>query len=273
MKKSIEYQQGKIIYYDEGSGNVIILLHGYLETSDVWRDFIPGLAENFRVISIDLPGHGESGVLGEEHSMEFMADAVLAVMNKEGIEKAMLTGHSMGGYVALAFVEKYPESLFAYCLFHSHPFADTEEIIDNRKREIRVVESGKKDLIYPVNIPKMFADFNTDRFKQQLEHNKKTASAIPAEGIIAVLKGMISRPSRIEILGKGDVPMLMILGRYDNYIPYDEVKNRIKLPDNAEMLVLEKSGHLGFIEEREKSQQAIIDFYNKQLEKNKTWKL
>lgn len=268
MEKNIDYKQGKIRYYDEGSGNVIILLHGYLETSDIWRDFIPGLADYFRLISIDLPGHGESDVFGEQHSMEFMADAVLAVMNEEAIEKAVMTGHSMGGYVALAFVEKYPERLFAYCLFHSHPFADTDEIIANRKREIRVVESGKKDLIYPVNIPKMFADFNTDRFKQQLEHNKKIASAIPAEGIIAVLKGMISRPSRLEILEKGDIPLLMILGEHDNYIPFEEVMDGIKLPRNSELLVLGKSGHLGFIEEREKSQKAIIDFYNKQLEKN-----
>ncbi|MEA1887609.1 MAG: alpha/beta hydrolase [Bacteroidota bacterium] len=266
MKKTIDYQKGKIGYYDEGSGNVIIFLHGYLETSDVWRGFIPGLAERFRVISIDLPGHGGSGVFGEQHSMDFMADAVLAVMNEEGIAKAMLTGHSMGGYVTLAFVEKYPERLSAYCLFHSHPFDDTEEIIANRKREIRVVESGKKDVIYPVNIPKMFADFNTNRFKDQLEHNKEIASAIPADGIIAVLKGMISRPSRIEILEKGDIPLLMILGKHDNYIPFNEVKDMIKLPANDEMLVLEKSGHLGFIEEKEKSQQAIINFYNKNLE-------
>jgi len=265
VKKSIDFNGGKIIYYDNGDGDAIILLHGYLESSEVWDNFVPDLAEKFRVIAIDLPGHGESGVFGNEHSMEFMADVVIAVMNEEGIEKVMLTGHSMGGYAALAFVEKYPSRLNAYCLFHSHPFADTDEIIINRKREIRVVKSGKKDIIYPVNIPKMFADFNTEKFSAQLDRNKEIASVIPAEGIIAVINGMISRPSRIDILEKGEIPLLMIFGMHDNYIPFGEVKDRITLPENAEILVLEKSGHLGFIEEKEKSQKAIIRFYNKQL--------
>ncbi|MBN1388857.1 MAG: alpha/beta hydrolase [Bacteroidales bacterium] len=265
MIKSINYLQGNIGYYDRGEGDVIILLHGYLESSEVWENFIPGLAESFRVISIDLPGHGRSGLFGDNHSMDFMADTVMAVMNNEGIEKAMLIGHSMGGYVSLAFIEKYPSRIYAYCLFHSHPFADTDEIIANRKREKRVVESGKKDVIYPVNIPRMFADCNTEKYYKEMEHHKEIASEISADGIIVALNGMISRPSRIKVLEKGDVPLLMILGKHDNYIPFGEVRDNIKLPFNAEIIVLEKSGHLGFVEEKEKSQEAVISFYNKHL--------
>lgn len=265
MKKSINYRQGKIGYFDNGKGDVIILLHGYLESSEIWEDFLPGLVESFRIIAIDLPGHGRSSVFGESHSMDFMADTVMAVMNKEGIEKAMLTGHSMGGYVTLAFVEKYPSRLHAYCLFHSHPFADTDEIIANRIREREIVESGKKDIIYPVNVPRMFADLNKEKYFEELERHKKIASKIPADGIIAVLNGMIGRPARIDILEKGDIPLLLILGKHDNYIPFQLVRDNIKLPDNSEILLLEESGHLGFVEEKEESQRAIINFYNKYL--------
>ena len=265
MKKSTSFRQGKIEYYDRGEGPVIVLLHGYLESSEVWENFIPGLAESFRIIAIDLPGHGGSSVFGDNHSMDFMADAVTEVMNNEGIEKAMLIGHSMGGYVALAFVEKYQLRLHAYCLFHSHPFADTDEIITNRERERRVVESGKKDVIYPVNIPRMFADFNVERYYRELERHKAIASEISAKGIIAAINGMISRPSRIKILERGDIPLLIILGRHDSYIPYHVVRNIIQMPGNAEILVLEKSGHLGFVEEKENSQEAITNFFNKQL--------
>ncbi|MBS0011282.1 MAG: alpha/beta hydrolase [Bacteroidales bacterium] len=265
MTKNIDYKQGEIWYRDEGEGDVIILLHGYLESSEIWDGFAAGLAASYRTIAIDLPGHGKSGVFGDEHTMDFMAETVKAVMDAEGLDKAMLTGHSMGGYVALAFVEKYPHRLYGYCLFHSHPFADTDELIDNRKREIKIVESGKKDIIYPVNIPRMFADFNTEKFTEAVEHNKLIASGISAEGIIAVLNGMISRPSRLDILEQGEVPLLFIAGKHDNYIPFEEVKNRIRIPANGEMLVLEKSGHMGFVEEKEKTLKAIMNFCQKQL--------
>ncbi len=265
MKKSISFRKGKIGYYDKGEGAAIVLLHGYLESSEVWLSFIPGLAESFRVIAIDLPGHGRSSVFGDNHSMDFMADAVTEVLNNEGIEKTMLIGHSMGGYVALAFLEKYQSRLHAYCLFHSHPFADTDEIIANREREKRIVESGKKDVIYPVNISRMFADFNKERYYEELERHQKIASEIPAEGIIAALNGMISRPSRIKILEQGDIPLLMIFGKHDNYIPYQVIRNKIQLPWNAKIIVLDTSGHLGFVEEKKNSLKAITDFYNKQL--------
>jgi len=265
VKKRIKFREGEIVYYDKGKGNLIILLHGYLETSQVWDELSGGLSAGYRTIAVDLPGHGESSVYGSEHSMDFMAEAVRAVMDAEGIEKAMLTGHSMGGYVVLAFLEKYPHRLHAYCLFHSHPFADTDEVIANRKREIKIVESGKKAIIYPVNIPRMFADFNTGKFKEAVERNKDIASGIAEEGIIAVLNGMISRPSRLDILEKGEAPLLFIVGKHDNYIPFEEVKNKIKIPANSEILVLENSGHMGFVEEKEVSLEAIMKFYQRQL--------
>ena len=263
IRKEASFEDGIINYYDKGTGPAIIFLHGYLESSEVWFDFMDSFPTTFRTLAIDLPGHGKSGIFGDEHSMEFMAEAVRKVMDNEGIEKGMITGHSMGGYVALAFLGKYPSRLHAYCLFHSHPFADTEEIIENRKREIKVVESGKKDVIYPVNVPRMFADFNTGIFEKELERHKEIASNISESGIIAVLKGMIKRPSRLLLLEKSEVPLLFILGRHDNYIPFEQIKEGLTLPPGSELVVLEKSGHLGFIEEKEKSTEAIINYFER----------
>jgi len=265
MVKNIKFRNKNIVYRDKGSGKPVIFLHGYLECSQVWDEFTSGLPENFRSLAVDLPGHGGSAVYGNEHSMAFMADAVKAVMDAEGINNAMMVGHSMGGYVSLAFVDKYPSSLLAWCLFHSHPFADSEEVINNRKREIKAVSSGKKNMLYPDNVSKMFADFNTGRFSDELQRHKHIASDITAEGIIAVLNGMIKRPSRIHVLERGDVPLLMILGKHDNYIPCEEMKNSIDLPENADLLVLERSGHLGFVEEKAETQKALSSFYMKQL--------
>lgn len=262
MIKNITYSNGKITYYDTGRGEVVILLHGYLETAEVWDDFARDLAREFRVISVDLPGHGNSFLPGDSYSMELMAGAIKAILDHERIDKVLMTGHSMGGYVTLAFLENYPSRLHAYCLFHSHPYPDSKETVCNRKREIKVVECGKKDVIYPVNVPKMFADFNVERMKEKLEKHKTIAAGINADGIIAVLNGMIQRPSRIEILERGDVPLLFILGRHDNYIPCEEMLSKIRMPGNSETLILENSGHLGFVEQKEKSLQAITGFYS-----------
>lgn len=258
-----EYRDRRINYTDLGSGPVIVLLHGYLESSEVWNGFMGKLAKSFRVIAVDLPGHGLSDIYGEVHTMEFMAAAVNELIVSLGLEKVFMTGHSLGGYVTLAFLELFPEKLSGYCLFHSQPFADSTEAIGKREREISIVKAGKKDLMYPDNVIKMFAPSNLDKFSGALERSKKIASAIPGDGIIAVLKGMIERPSRLALMEEGRVPCLWILGSMDSYIPCNIIRSEVKLPDNASVVILNNSGHMGFIEEEGRSFTEITDFISK----------
>lgn len=255
-----QYGEGRIFYSDSGTGSVIVLLHGYLESSRIWNGFATELEDNFRVITIDLPGCGQSDVYGEIHSMEFMATAVKELADSLSVGKFFLAGHSLGGYVALAFLELFPEELTGYCLFHSTPFADTQETINKRNREVKIVRMGKKNLMYPENVTRMFAASNLEKFSEALNRSKEIASEIPAEGIIAVLNGMIGRPSRLSQMENGRVPCLWILGSMDNYIQCETVRAMVKLPHNAEVLILDKSGHMGFIEEEKNSVKAITEF-------------
>jgi pimeloyl-ACP methyl ester carboxylesterase len=256
------YRGRRIHYTDSGDGAVIVLLHGYLESSEVWNGFSGKLALSFRVISVDLPGCGLSDVFGEAHSMEFMAMAIKELFDHLGIIKVFLTGHSLGGYVALAFLELFPDLLSGYCLFHSQPFADTPAAIEKRKREIEIVKMGKKNLMYPDNVIKMFASSNLEKFSDALQRSKNIASRIPGEGIIAVLNGMMIRPSRLTFMEEGKVPCLWILGSMDNYIPYDLIQKQVNLPDNAKIVILANSGHMGFVEEEELSVKIVLDFVN-----------
>lgn len=260
MNYYIHYNGGKIYYSDTGEGEIVVLLHGYLETSDIWAGFAKKLARKFRVISVDLPGHGLSKVYSENHTMEFMAGAVKVLLDNLNIKKIFLTGHSMGGYVALAFIELYQDMLKGYCLFHSHPFADTAATVEKREKEIKVVRAGKKYLLYPENISQMYADANLDRFKEELQRSKDIASTIRDEGIIAVLNGMMNRPSRLKLMEAGKVPCLWILGKLDNYISCEAMQQRVNLPANAKVVVLESSGHMGFIEEEDLSVRVMTDF-------------
>lgn len=260
MNYYILYNGGKIYYSDSGEGEIVVLLHGYLETSDIWNGFAKKLATKNRVISIDLPGHGLSKVYGECHTMEFLAGAVKGLLVNLNINKIFLTGHSMGGYVVLAFLELFPELLRGYCLFHSHPFADSSETLQKRETQIKIVRSGKKYLIYPESISTMFATGNLDKFREALQRSKDIAATIRDEGIIAVLNGMMRRPSRLEFMEKGKVPCLWILGKQDNYISCETVQSMVKLPVNAKVVILENSGHMGFVEEEDLSVKILEDF-------------
>jgi len=260
MNRTTHLGSTSISYNDTGKGRPLVFLHGYLEAREVWQPLTDILAQDFRIIAIDLPGHGASGIAGEMHTMEFIAEAVREVMNDAPIDRAMLIGHSLGGYAALAFAEMYAEKLAGYVLFHSHPNADTPEAKKKRDREIYLVRAGKKDLMYPGNVSMMFAEQNLDKMQEAVKKFEGIASENPGEGIIALLNGMKARSSRKNVVESGIVPLLWILGRHDRYFSPEKALADIILPKNAEVEILENSGHLGFIEETEKSARLISGF-------------
>lgn len=138
----------------------VVLLHGYLESSLVWEDFVPYLYKEVRVVTLDLPGHGISVVTGEVHTMDFLADTVADALTALGIGRCTLVGHSMGGYVALAFCERHPEMLDGLVLLSSTPNRDTPEKAENRRREIALVKAGKKEMLARVAPAAGFAEEN-----------------------------------------------------------------------------------------------------------------
>jgi pimeloyl-ACP methyl ester carboxylesterase len=263
MGEFFKYKDGNIHYSDQGKGKPILLIHGYLETQEVWDSFARRLSVKYRVISVDLPGHGGSDLMTEIHTMESISDILKDLIAYLGIEKVFITGHSLGGYIALAFADLFPEMLSGYCLFHSHPFADTPEALEKREREIALVRAGKKDLMYPENVAKMYATINLDKFQTGLQRSKEIASSIHGEAIIAVLRGMMARPSRLAVMASGRVPCLWILGAMDNYINCETAQAKVRLPANAELVILKNSGHMGFIEEEEESLRILTGFVGK----------
>lgn len=260
MKKDLLIDNTRIFYTDDGSGKTIVLLHGYLESLEIWNSFYKILAKEYRVLRFDIPGHGESEIISEHHTMEILASNISKALKKLEVKKCFMIGHSMGGYVTLMFHKLYPEQLSGFSLYHSHPFADTEETKNKRTREINLVKEGKKDLIAKTNIPNAFADTNLNKFQEDISHAIQIALNTPAEGIIANLKAMMNRPDLSESLANTQLPFLYIVGEKDNYIDFKTVVSRVKLPENSSFCVLKKSGHMGFIEEKEKSIKCIDSF-------------
>lgn len=246
---------------DSGTGDqCVVLLHGYLESMLVWDDFIPLLYKKVRVVTLDLPGHGISTVTGACHTMEFLADVVAAAMQALGIDRYTVVGHSMGGYVALALAERHAQHLDGVVLLSSTPNADSDEKRENRRREIALVQSGKKELLARVAPAAGFAACNRTRFKEQIEDLTEQVHVTEDEGIIALLNGMIERKDRNEMLRQSATRQLFILGCKDEYITEEVAEKMIANHPQATVVRLENSGHMGFIEEPEQTAEALLHF-------------
>lgn len=238
----------------------VVLLHGYLESMVIWEEFVPLLYKDVRVVTLDIPGHGISLVQGEVHTMEYLAQCVAKAMEALGIERYSVVGHSMGGYVALAFAERYAERLDGLVLLHSTPYADSDEKKKNRQREISLVKSGKKELLAHTAPEAGFAVENRNRFRTEIEDLQQTIYLTEDAGIVALLNGMIERKAQSEMLHALNKPILFILGRKDGYIVPETAEKMVAEHPEAEVVWLENSGHMGFIEEAQKCASALLDF-------------
>ncbi len=248
---------------DRGTGpHTLVLLHGYLESLDVWDDFTQLLTPQLRVIALDLPGHGISEVKGEVHTMEFLADVVCGALDVLGVQRCVMAGHSMGGYVALEFLRKYPERLAGMVLFHSTPNPDSEQKKADRQREIEIVQAGHKNLLSHTPA-KGFAADNRTRFAAVIEELAEQISLTDDAGIIALLRGMQQRRDNNPTFHDSPIPELIILGRKDEYITAETAATLLERQPQAQIAWLEHSGHMGFVEEPEQAAQVLLDFCEK----------
>lgn len=255
----IPFGKGVVEYKTAGQGPVVVLIHGFMESARIWRRYSEKLSSKLRVIRINLPGHGKSSVQGDAHSMELMADAVKAVLDHEGVSKAMLVGHSMGGYVSLAFAERYTEKVSAMVLLNSSCFADTKQKKEDRDRSVKAAEAHKMKYITSV-IPNLFFERSGVKASKRIVKMVKIATDQPKEGITAALKGMRDRPERSEVLRQAGFPVLIVAGHDDLLIPLEKSQEMAALNNRISLTVLEECGHLAFIEKKKESLKAIQVF-------------
>jgi len=265
MIKLIEYNGVPIRFSDSGQGAALVFLHGYLLSLEVWQDFVSEFVSDYRVICIDLPGHGGSGLPAEVSTMEVMADAVEAVLKHLNISKSVFFGHSMGAYTALALLEKSPDLFNALVLFHSHTLADNEEVKNKRDREIKLISKGHRNLLVSQSIPNMFANDHIADNLEALELCKRIARQMSDESVKAAILGLKARPDRSKLLAEASCPCLSIIGKKDNFISFENVSMKTILPQHSERLIIENVGHMGFFEQPEIIRKGIRHFLKRIL--------
>lgn len=239
------YNNRNIYYETRGEGPAILLLHGFLEDSRMWEPLMSYLQEKFRVVTMDLPGHGRSDVFNDTHSMEFMAEIAHGLIAHLQLGSVSLLGHSMGGYVSLAYLELYPSEVRQLILLNSTPFDDSPDKLNNRKRALELIPKNKK-LFVTMSILNLFAEDRREDLTAEIRTLQQQALQIPTKGILAAIRGMMKRKDRSEVLTKFQGSKFMIAGTKDEVVLIQDSKKAAKLTDSV--LVKVESGHMTLIE-------------------------
>lgn len=262
IEKSTHYQLSNIFYRVIGKGSPVILVHGFGEDSQVWNkqiEFLSAGKDQFQLIVPDLPGTGKSGLISDM-SIEGMAETIKAILDEEKISNCIIIGHSMGGYITLAFAEKFPQMLSAFGLFSSSAFADNEEKKAARLKSIAFIKNNNAFEFLKTTIPGLFGQLFTKDNQPAIDELVEQSKQFSAAAIIKYYEAMIARPDRTEVLKTFTGPILFIIGEHDKAIPFDQSMQQCYLPAQSQVHILRNSAHMGMWEETQKANNALLKF-------------
>jgi pimeloyl-ACP methyl ester carboxylesterase len=250
--KQLVFQNTIQHYRVMGEGKPVVLLHGFGEDSSIWDDIAVALSPNYRLLIPDLPGTGASApIVGANIGLETYAEIVKQILSAENSIQCTMIGHSMGGYITLAFAEKYPEMLHAMGLFHSSAYADDETKKETRKKAIAFIKENGVNAFLKTSTPGLFKD--ADKSKNDIDQLIEKGNSFTPDTLIQYYEAMIKRPDRTQILRTFSGPVLFMLGMHDKAVPFEQGLEQSHLPALSHLFILRESGHMGMIEEAEKS--------------------
>jgi len=249
-----------------GQGKCVVFIHGYCESHHIWKVFEHQLAENYKVVLVDLPGHGSSPLSQETFSIDDIADELHDELSKHQIDQYFVIGHSLGGYISLALAELYPESISGFGLFSSTTQADDEGKKKVRDKVKLYIEDHGVPNFMESFVPLLFAHNNVARLEKQIAELTRRASLTPPESVIGYAMAMKNRPDRTHILAKTDKPTFIIAGEKDTAIKLEASKQMVDMINHGESIILPGVGHNGFLENEKDSLNFIVSFLNKYLE-------
>jgi pimeloyl-ACP methyl ester carboxylesterase len=259
--KKTEVGSTAVSYFDKGEGKTIVLIHGFAGSKLYWEKVLPDLSLNNRVIAIDLPGHGDSEMELENYSIEDMAGLIKEFLDKLELEEVTMFGHSLGGYITLAFCELYPQYLNGFSLVHSTANPDSEEAKAGRESNAKkVLEQGPEEFIKGLST-KLFSKDHTEMNAKDIEKTVKIGMSTSIKGVVNALLAMRDRPNRNDVLEKAEIPVLLIAGEQDQIIPPEKTFTVKK--ENIEQRIIEGAGHMSMYEKPGELVKIMKDFLAK----------
>lgn len=238
-----------------------MLVHGFGEDSRIWDHQKTLLEKKYHVIVPDLPGTGGSTLPTDEVlSMESMAKDVKAVLDAEQIDRCVLLGHSMGGYVTLAFAELFPSYLSGFGLIHSTAAADTEAKKEARRKGIDFINANGAGAFLKTTIPNLFSGEFRQSQPGVVEDLIERGQALSAEVLIACYEAMMARPDRTPVLKTATVPVLLFIGGQDQAVNPEDALQQATLPSVCQVHFSPTIAHMGMYEAPEELNRQINSF-------------
>ncbi|MFN6945060.1 MAG: alpha/beta fold hydrolase [Cytophagaceae bacterium] len=253
-------QEDHLAFTDKGSGYPLVFLHGFCEDRTLWNSFISTFSQTHRVIAPDLPGFGASHSSMEILSMEFLAEEVCRLLDHLNISECVMIGHSMGGYVALAFAEKYPEMLHGICLFHSSSYEDSLEKKESRNKTALFIQKHGVENFANSFVSPLFAPGNRKKIAEKIKEVERVVKSTSAQSIIAAAYGMRDRKDRSTLLAEVNFPVLFISGKEDMAVPVEKTQEQSLLPKESIVHILSDTGHMGMLEKEAETIAIIHSF-------------
>jgi pimeloyl-ACP methyl ester carboxylesterase len=247
-------------YIHSNKKETLVLLHGFCENLKVFNYQVEALQTQFNILCIDLPGFGLSPII-KDVTIFKMAEEVKLVIDYLKIGDCVVLGHSMGGYVTLAFAKNYSHLLKGFGLIHSTAAKDSYERLAKRKQLINFIKKNGSLPFINTFFPDLF--FDKELNKEQLETLIKNAIITEPKAIIEAIKAMMMREESFDVLENTNLPVFFAIGKHDAIILDDDMLSQAALCQEAEICYLENSNHMGIIEEQKKLNKAIQRFVSR----------
>jgi len=259
-ERNYEFGKSNIFYTVAGQGNAVVLLHGFAEDGNVWKYQIDFLKDHFRIIVPDIPGSGKSSRLFGNSRIEDYAEVVRTILIEEKIKSCTFIGHSMGGYIALAYAELYEQEMNGLGLFHSSAFADDEERKNARQKGIDFMEKYGAPAFLQQTIPNQFgSEFKADH-RAEIDQLLKAAQDFDNVSLIQYYQAMMQRSDRRHILKTFAKPILFIMGEKDKTLNLQDILAQSHQPWRSHVYILKNAAHMGMWEEKEKSNTILLSY-------------
>ncbi|PZE20434.1 alpha/beta fold hydrolase [Paenibacillus xerothermodurans] len=256
--KFVRHNGARLAYKAHGEGQAVVLLHGFCGSSAYWEQVLPLLPDNYRFIAPDLRGHGESASPEGEYTMEAFAGDLAELLQQLRIERAIVLGHSLGGYATLAFAERHPELLAAFGLIHSTAFPDSDEAKEGRLKGMDTIREKGISAFVEGLAPKLFAPVHLQTMAQAVRETVAIGRGTHPEGAIRTLDGMRRRPDRNHVLAEAKMPVLIVAGDHDQVIPAERAFS--VTGGQIAQRQIAGAGHMSMMEAPHKLAQVIVEF-------------
>lgn len=263
MKKSFPFRGELLEYEVRGNGLPVMLVHGFTEDRRIWDPLLKGLEEKYTWILPDLPGSGHSAFNQSMQEITDFAACILAITEEEKISAFVLIGHSLGGYISLAFAEKHPEKILALGLFHSSSYADSDEKKEARDKNIRFIHQYGAALFVKQALPGLFSESFKTNHPEQIQQLVTRYANFNPDALVLYLKAMKQRPATTNVLKTITKPVLFIMGEEDKAVPLEDALQQCHLPRISYIHILTTTAHMGMIENTSLCNSLIDHFLEK----------